>query len=213
MNQFLHQFRFRLLFVSNAVMCLVLGFGHEPRLLRQFSVMVFMLASINTLRHKHLLLSLAALVGVLNLALMALPVSDPHPALLREWLVLLSFYILITLALFHRVTRERPVTGELMYGLCAMYLQIALAFALSYALLAHTWPESFTDSTNAMVEGIDVLVYYSLATLTTVGYGDIHAMTPAARMLSAVEAFSGVMFIALAVARAQSLLDGDRDTD
>jgi NAD(P) transhydrogenase subunit alpha len=31
-------------FVSNAMMCLVLGFGHEPRLLRQISFVVFMLA-------------------------------------------------------------------------------------------------------------------------------------------------------------------------
>ena len=47
-------------------------------------------------------------------------------------------------------------------------------------------------------------------TLTTLGYGDIHALVPAARLLSVSEAVAGVMFIAIAVARSLMLIN-DRD--
>ena len=43
-------------------------------------------------------------------------------------------------------------------------------------------------------------------TAATVGYGDIHALAPAARLLAGAEAVAGVMFIAIAVARSLMLM-------
>jgi voltage-gated potassium channel Kch len=45
------------------------------------------------------------------------------------------------------------------------------------------------------------LLYLSLATLTTLGYGDIVPATPIARMVAALEAVAGVLYIAITVAR------------
>ena len=44
-------------------------------------------------------------------------------------------------------------------------------------------------------------LYFSLATLTTLGYGDIVAVGPAGRMLAALEVAAGVLYIAITVAR------------
>jgi hypothetical protein len=49
--------------------------------------------------------------------------------------------------------------------------------------------------------------------LTTVGYGDIHAIAPAARLLAVAEAVMGVMFIALLVARSLALMHAEEDED
>jgi hypothetical protein len=45
-----------------------------------------------------------------------------------------------------------------------------------------------------------VLVYYSFVTLTTVGYGDITPVSPAARTLAWLEAMMGQFYIAVLVA-------------
>ena len=43
--------------------------------------------------------------------------------------------------------------------------------------------------------------YYSFVTLTTVGYGDILAMTKPARSLSILEALTGQLYLALMISR------------
>ena len=48
-------------------------------------------------------------------------------------------------------------------------------------------------------EGMD-LVYYTLVTLTTVGYGDITPQVPVAKSLSMIIAISGQFYIAIVVA-------------
>ena len=50
-----------------------------------------------------------------------------------------------------------------------------------------------------------MLMYYSFATLTSVGYGDIVAAKPAARMLSWWEAAVGQFYMAVLVARLVAL--------
>ena len=44
------------------------------------------------------------------------------------------------------------------------------------------------------------MTYYSLVTLTTVGYGDVTPTTPAARTLSWLEAVTGQFYLAVLVA-------------
>ena len=112
------------------------------------------------------------------------------------------------LARFNRVIHERPVTGELIYGLLALYLLLALAYAMAYQLINSLQPDAFRSLHGPLQ--INDFVYYSLVTLTTLGYGDIHALAPAARLLSVSEAVAGVMFIAIAVARSLMLIN-DRD--
>ncbi len=47
---------------------------------------------------------------------------------------------------------------------------------------------------------IQVFVYYSLVTLSTLGYGDVVPTLPLARSLAAIEAIVGQLYIAVFVA-------------
>ena len=47
--------------------------------------------------------------------------------------------------------------------------------------------------------------YFSYVTLTTLGYGDIGPLTPAARSLVTLEALLGQLFIAVLIARLVAL--------
>jgi voltage-gated potassium channel Kch len=49
------------------------------------------------------------------------------------------------------------------------------------------------------------LLYYSFVTLTTVGYGDVTPLAPAARSLAITEALIGQLFPAVLIARLVSM--------
>jgi voltage-gated potassium channel Kch len=49
------------------------------------------------------------------------------------------------------------------------------------------------------------LLYYSFVTLTTVGYGDVTPVAPAARSLAVAEALVGQLFPAVLIARLVSM--------
>jgi voltage-gated potassium channel Kch len=54
------------------------------------------------------------------------------------------------------------------------------------------------------------MLYFSLTTLTTTGYGDIVAVDPFARILANLEAFVGQFYLAITVARLVTLELVDR---
>lgn len=203
MNELLLRYRFRLLLLASVLLTAVMGWPRPPLWLEWGSLLCLMLAGINTLRHKRAFRHLALTVGLVNLLLLGLDRFVVLPRALSDGLGLIAFYLLLCAALFRRVTSERPVTTELLYGLCALYLQLGLAFSFAFRVVSGLVPGAFNG---VDAEQLDAFVYYSLATLTTVGYGDIHAIAPAARLLAGGEAVIGVMFIALLVARSLALM-------
>ncbi len=210
MNEILLRYRFRLLLVASGLLTLVMGWPQPPLWLEWGCLLGLVLAGINTLRHKRLFQQLALLIGGINLLLLGLDQLIELPQALSDGLGLIAFYLLLCATLFHRVTSERPVTKELLYGLCALYLQLGLAFAFAYQVVSGLVPGAFNSPEKLL---LDDFVYYSLATLTTVGYGDIHAIAPAARLLAVAEAVMGVMFIALLVARSLALMHEEADEE
>jgi hypothetical protein len=107
------------------------------------------------------------------------------------------------------------VTWHRIQGAVALYLILGLLFAHAYGLLNALVPEAFANvpaglSTHAVFYR-GHLLYFSFATLTTTGYGDIVALHPIARGLAILEAIIGQLFPATLLARLVSLeLEGRR---
>ncbi|MBM3150318.1 MAG: hypothetical protein FJ126_07725 [Deltaproteobacteria bacterium] len=84
------------------------------------------------------------------------------------------------------------------------YLLIAMIFAQIYALLMIWEPASFKFPSSAVVDSDNIfrsdLVYFSLVTIATLGYGDIVPQMGLARMLAVVEAVVGQFYVAVLVA-------------
>jgi hypothetical protein len=84
---------------------------------------------------------------------------------------------------------------------------IGLVWALGYSALEMIQPGSFSGiqrsgASNAPhFADIDQFLYYSLVTLSTLGYGDIAPLSRPARSLSATEAMAGQVYLAVLVAR------------
>jgi len=75
------------------------------------------------------------------------------------------------------------------------YLLVARVWARLYALLAHLVPGAIVVANgNGNVSAEPDLVYFSIMTLTTAGYGDIVPGHSVARALASLEAIVGVLF-------------------
>ncbi len=79
------------------------------------------------------------------------------------------------------------------------YLVIATAYGQLYCLLNNFVDHAF-NQTIPTTQGTTFL-YFSMVTLTSVGYGGIVPLNPYVRMIAALESMSGIFFVAVVVAR------------
>ena len=136
---------------------------------------------------------------------------------LLGWDILLSLVAVIAFVSFtmRYAYKEGPVTSQRIQAAVAAYLLITLAFALGYMLISFRIPGAFGFAEKA--PNIDdprfeyILHYFSISTITTLGYGDIVPVHPFARTLATVEALVGQLFPAILLARLVSLSVVDRE--
>ena len=79
------------------------------------------------------------------------------------------------------------------------YLIIATAFSQFYWILSRLVDNPFNQPIQAFQSG--TLMYFSMVTLTTVGYGYIAPVNPYVRMVAAMESMCGIFYVAVVVAR------------
>lgn len=100
------------------------------------------------------------------------------------------------------------VTFVVLCASVSTYLILGLLWTLAYLLVASVQPQSFAFSgapgTAGVMTGFNAF-YFSFVTLSTVGYGDIVPVSKVARMLAAVEATTGTLFVAMLIARLVSM--------
>ena len=113
-----------------------------------------------------------------------------------------------------RVARDRVVTFDTVAGAACGYFLLGLVWG-DLLLLVERWrPGSFAIPSGWTVgPGRDLrssLMYFSFATLTTLGYGDIHPTDPAAGGLCAAEALIGQLYLAIMIARMVGLYASQR---
>jgi Ion channel len=79
------------------------------------------------------------------------------------------------------------------------YLVIATAFSQVYWILNRFVDHAFNQAITSTQNG--TFLYFSMVTLTSVGYGGIAPLNPYVRMVAALESMSGIFFVAVVVAR------------
>ena len=92
-----------------------------------------------------------------------------------------------------RLLRERGVTVQAVAGALAIYLSIGLVFAWIISFITHIDSAPyFAQHTNG-TEGDRV--YFSFTVLTTTGFGDFSAATPAGHALAVIEMLTGQLYL------------------
>jgi len=129
-----------------------------------------------------------------------------HPtrmSMAANWFFLAAFLGFISAALFSYLGLGGSVTSGRLYGLVSLYILLGVFYYAIFNLIETVHPHSFMETAASSPDKVTrhSLLYLSLITLTTLGYGDIVPVTPAARMFAAFEAITGVLYIAITVAR------------
>src|SRR5262249_35868302 len=102
------------------------------------------------------------------------------------------------------------VTLDTLFASLCVYLLLGVVWALAYSIVAILDPAAFrlTLQTGEFTTGLPVhregrsaALYFSFATLTTLGSGDISPISPVTRMLTTFEAITGQFYLAVLVAR------------
>lgn len=122
-------------------------------------------------------------------------------------------FVVVTIELLRFILRAPRVDAEVLSAGIATYLVLGLMWGLVYLLTASLVPNAFVlagdISAGSSFDGFHAL-YFSLVTLSTVGYGDIVPGTPVVRMLAVVESIAGVLYLAVLIARLVTLYTDKR---
>ena len=146
-------------------------------------------------------LILAVPAGVLN----AISTLHPGSALAIPSLVSTFMFLGFTLiTLLRAVLRTETVTRDTIYGALSVYFLMAFVWGIAYLLLETLHPGGLSMDPvrhpNHAVDWFDCM-FYSFVTLTSLGYGDMVPISAQVRSLSILEAVSGIMYVAVLVAR------------
>jgi hypothetical protein len=155
-----------------------------------------------------ILLGLAAILASVAVG----PSGPPHAAItLHRGGDILALGAL-TWVVSEAVYAPGRITSRRLQGAAVLYLNAAVIFASAFSLIWNVNPAAFTTppgATSDLSEWAKML-YFSLTTLTSTGYGDIVPVDMLARSLANFEAAAGQFFFAITVARLVTLEMRDR---
>ncbi len=137
----------------------------------------------------------------------------PPAVFLAGGLVLIAFVIA---NLLRFVLRAPSVNTEVLCASISAYLMLGLMWTMAYWLVDQLTPGgAFSFNTNAGTHSMSGFTgfYFSFVTLSTVGYGDITPVSRIARWLAAMEAMTGLLYVAVLIARLVSLYSAPKSDD
>lgn len=121
-----------------------------------------------------------------------------------------GLWVLISAAtpwfVLRRIFNHKRVTAQTLAGAVSVYLLLALAFAYGLGALDQYASEPIFGTE----QGSTSFMYFSMVTITTLGYGDLTPMTTFARYLATAEAVLGQIFLVVVVARLVSMFGTDQ---
>jgi hypothetical protein len=204
-----------LLLLSLVVMILlhpILDHGTFRRLLME--VLIFVPVVLATVRlsqiKRRLWPTVLLMVGAMILALLGNIWNRPVVTT-TKWAFLAAFFAVTVGGLFSFLRQALAITETHLYTAVSIYLLLGMLWFSVYCAIDTYYPGSVLQGGSLLTNREDQLLYFSLITLSTIGYGDIVPVDPEARMLAALEGLVGVLYIAITVAILVSAFRHQRD--
>ena len=147
-----------------------------------------------------------ALATILGVAIIACQIAafaqwEPQFLLLSRGLGA-AFYFLTVSYLLAYVLQREVLTLDKLYGAAAAFLMVGVMWGYFYSIVLYYYPGALAAG-GAPIEATKVseMLYFSFTVLTSTGFGDITPVHPISRMLCVLEQITGVLFIAILIAR------------
>jgi len=159
------------------------------------------------------LMSVSAILFGIHLTLRIIRFGEnPYSFYVMENLIGIANTLVFIYINLRLLFRDQIVNTYRIIGAVNVYLLLALMGALTLEVIHAITGASIGG--NVVLSGMDEdyahFIYFSLAALTTVGFGDIYAVSTSARMLATFLSTLGILFPAIVIARLVGLASSRR---
>ncbi|MEZ5175612.1 MAG: potassium channel family protein [Acidimicrobiia bacterium] len=138
-------------------------------------------------------IAVSVVVFVINVAGGTADRSLVHGRLSVVWVAVAA---LVPVVVIRRLARHRIVTRATLLGAVAAYILISLTFCFIFLSVDSYWGPFFVSG----VEPTPSFMYFSLVTISTLGYGDLSAASHFGQLVAALEAVLGQVYLVTIVA-------------
>ena|SRR5262245_9861951 len=130
---------------------------------------------------------------------------DPRVNRLLQDAIAIGFLLWVLGVVLREVFRRRTRERDAVVGALCDFLLILMVFVRVHGLIEALRPDSYRTDGPPFTERSDAMQlanfqYFSTITLTTVGFGDIVPVSPAARLATGLEAMVGQLYLAVVIA-------------
>jgi hypothetical protein len=210
----LRRSRFLFLLVALVVLLLVSPFldntrSHEAYFVVLFALVMLSAVRIASNRRGHRIVGLVLGVPWLALSLWGL-VWQHTDLTIGTNLLFIIFNTYVLGIVLGEVVSAVDIDFDILLGAASVYLLIGIIWAVSYTVIHQLEPGAFTLIPMEARPFFHQFLYFSLTTLTTLGYGDISPLSPFAQIWATLEAIVGTLYIALLVARLVGMYQSQR---
>jgi hypothetical protein len=193
------------LFLSLLALLIALPFlaetAHGPVILFAVNVTV-LLTAVAAVGRSWLSFVIAVILVLPALVFRFLALESGLPGYLAlTWGTAAIFYAFILADLLHYVLRRDVMTADKLYGAVAAYILVAILWAQLHGVTQYFYPGAYAFGGTPQTLGMPELIYFSFTTLATVGFGDITPALVQSRYLTILEMVTGVMYVAILIAR------------
>ena len=193
------------LFLALVALLIALPFlseiAHGPIILTLVNITVLLtaVAAVGRTRFSFII-AVFLVVPALVFRLLALESGAPG-YLALSWGFNAVFYAFILVDLLYYVLRRDLMTEDKLYGAVAAYILVAIFWASLYGVLQYFYPGAYAFGGTPKTLNMTELIYFSFTALTTAGFGDITPVLVQSRFLTILEMVTGVMYVAILIAR------------
>jgi hypothetical protein len=172
--------------------------------------------SVRTRGHWRLVSVVLAMTSIVLAWAATLLVAVPTWLELSAFIVSSLFVIYTMGIIVMRVMQVRHVTIHTISAALSLYLLMGILCGLVYSSLETAIPGSFHSAAASLlhidrtVDLFPPLLYFSFTTITTLGFGDVYPVSPAARAMVIVEAVAGQIYLVAMVAMLVSMFASER---
>lgn len=180
-----------------------LATGSEGKKLIGTLNVLILVAAVVAVENSKLSLAFATFLGLPALGFQILAVEHGQPGYWALcWSFGAAFYAYTIARLLHYVLRKDVMTADKLYGAVAAYLMIGIFWAFMHGVLQYFHPGAYLlHGTPQNMNMASDLIYFSFTALTSTGFGDITPALIHSRYLTILESMTGVMYVAILIAR------------
>ncbi len=160
--------------------------------LLQITVVGALFASVPPGRFRHLWLWASGIWILASVVVLLIAPFNGAVAVLSAALLVASL-----VATFGNLMKRSHGDIDTLLGGIFGYLLLAMVWAVLFVRIERWNPGSFTFAEQSDLSS--TMIYFSLVTLTTLGYGDVQPSTPIAQVAAGFEAVVGVLYVAVMI--------------